>query len=431
MSSRLVVLGLARPGAAWFADVARWASSGVLGIEFHKAVSVAEAHAQFASGRVVSALLVDARLPGVDRELVAAAAEHGCTTILVAESGFAPDLGAAETLAPDFGPDELRGALTAAEPVPSPTDVPGLVDPADAADDTAPSAATVVVLGAGGAGTSTIASALAQGLAGDGEVLLADFALHADLALLHDVGDIIPGVPELVDAFRSGIPDAAHIRALTFTLAARGHRLLLGLRRHRDWTSLRARSLRAAIDGLQRSFDVVVIDTDADLEGEAQTGSLDVEDRNSLARASVQVADVVVAVGTPSLTGVQAINRIVRDLGDVGVERDRIVPVVNRAPNRRRARQELDAAIVALGAPTEGDVLLSPMFVPDRSGIERAFRDGTRLPSWLVDPLTDAVRGRLAAVGSRRATPSVDEAVPIEVGSLGGWGDEPDEEDVA
>lgn len=414
---RLVVLGLCRPGVRWFADVARWASSGVLEIEFHKAISVVEARGQLDAGRAVSALLVDARLPGFDRDLVDAARDAGAATVVVDGGRSHRDIGAVATLAPDFGPDDLGAALDGARRVPTPTQVPGVIELPVRTPDAEPGSA-IAVVGPGGTGTSTVAAALAQGLGAAADVLLADYALHADQALLHDVGDVIPGVPELVDAFRSGTPDPARLRALTYEITARTHHLLLGLRRHRDWTSLRARSLEAATRGLRRTFDAVVFDAEADLEGEAETGSLDVEDRNLLARTAVAVADVVVVVATGGLTGVHSLIRTIRDLEAAGVVADRIVPVLNRGPSRRRARVELHEAIVGLTSDDPARAVLSPVFLPDRAGVDLAFRDGTPLPAWIVRPVTDAVRARLDAVGPRpeASTPA---PVPVAAGSLG------------
>ena len=51
-----------------------------------------------------------------------------------------------------------------------------------------------------------------------------------------------------------------------------GYHLLLGLRRHRDWTAVRPHAFAAGLDGLRRAFRVVVADVDADLEGERTTG---------------------------------------------------------------------------------------------------------------------------------------------------------------
>ena len=77
-------------------------------------------------------------------------------------------------------------------------------------------------------------------------VLLADLNLDADQAALHDARDVVPGVAELVDAHRGGQPSADEIRTLTFRVPSRSYHLLLGLRRHRDWTVLRPRAFEAA-----------------------------------------------------------------------------------------------------------------------------------------------------------------------------------------
>ena len=61
----------------------------------------------------------------------------------------------------------------------------------------------VVIVGAGGSGTSTIAMALAQAWASTGtDTVLVDGCRRADLAVYHDVGDVIPGLPELVELHR-------------------------------------------------------------------------------------------------------------------------------------------------------------------------------------------------------------------------------------
>ena len=161
--------------------------------------------------------------------------------------------------------------------------------------------------GSGGVGRSTLAMALAAGLAADprdaGLVVLADLALHAQQALLHDAGDVVPGVVELAEAYRGTALDAAEVRSVCFSVPGRGYDLLLGLRRHRDWTALRPRALAVALDGLRRAYRVVVSDVDPDVEGEAECGSLDVEDRNLLARTVLRDAEIVLVVGLPGLAG--------------------------------------------------------------------------------------------------------------------------------
>ena len=82
----------------------------------------------------------------------------------------------------------------------------------------------VAVTGTAGAGASTVAAALTQGLGDDpryaGVVVLADLALDAHQAVLHDAGDVVPGLPELVDAHRLGQPSTDEVRRLTFAVAA-------------------------------------------------------------------------------------------------------------------------------------------------------------------------------------------------------------------
>jgi hypothetical protein len=271
--------------------------------------------------------------------------------------------------------------------------------------------------------------AVAQALAADprhgGLVVLADLALDADQALLHDAGDVVPGVQELVDAHRAGTPASDEVRSLTFDVPDRGYALLLGLRRHRDWTALRPRAVDAAIDGLRRAYRVVVADVDPDVEGEEQCGSVEVEDRNVLARTAAAHAGVVLAVGLPGTKGVHSLLRVLDGLFDLGVDPQRIVPVLNRAPRSPRQRAELTRALAGLLADRHGGGRLpSPVFVPERRRLEDAVRDGHRLPPALCAPLGAAIAALLEhpAVGTS-ASPAP-EPVAVVPGSLGTWSDD-------
>ena len=51
----------------------------------------------------------------------------------------------------------------------------------------------------------------------------------------------------------------------------------------------------------------VVADVTGDVEGEAEGGSADVEERNHLARSAVLNSSVVVAVGAPGMKGVHSL----------------------------------------------------------------------------------------------------------------------------
>jgi hypothetical protein len=419
-SDRFVLLGLARPRTAWFAEVSRWATSAIVPAEFVKCVSVEELRARLSSGRAWSAVLLDAGLPAVDRDLLAAARDAGCAPIVVdAESTRRwVDLGAAAVLPVAF---DRRGLLEVLDAVATavdravgvPDDDAGVVDPSTRAP------LVIAVCGPGGTGGSMTAAALAQGLAADGaDVVLADLARHAEQAVLHDVRDVVPGVQELVEAHRSGAPTPTDVRALTFSIVERGYSLLLGLRRSRYWPTLRPRAFDAAFASLCAAFDVVVADITADLEGERDGGSVDVEERNLAARTAVAAADVVLVVGRPGVKGIHALVRVVGDLGAADVPAERIVPVVVTAPRSPRARAELATAVVDLTRSSLGAAVPATLFLPSRP-VDAAVRDGAPMPAPLPSRLAAAVTALHARVGARGRAALVPERVaPGTLGSL-------------
>ena len=424
---RFVVLGLAPARAGWFRSVGSWANSGALPAEFVKCLSAEEVGARLASGRPFSALVADGCLPSVDRDLVARAAAAGCAVFVVHDRRVARDwsaLGVAKVLGADFGRDDLLHALSAHARV--------VQRSAARADDVVgrPSpggwrGTVVAVTGPGGTGASTAAMALAQALGDDvrqsGMVLLADLRLHAELAMLHDAGDLGPGVQELVEAHRAGLPSSDEVRGLVVSPDGRPYSLLLGLRRARYWATLRPQAFAAAFESLERAYRVVVCDVDPDVEGEEDGGSLDVEERNIMSRTAVTRAQAVFVVGSPSLKGLHGLVRVIEGLLSVGVSPERIVPVLNRAARSGRTRSTLSAALAELVGPllpltVDGVTgLAGPLFLPERR-LEESLRDGTRLPGALASPLAGALR----AV-AERARPADEPGVPepVRPGALG------------
>ena len=279
----------------------------------------------------------------------------------------------------------------------------------------------LAVCGPGGTGASTVAAALAQGIGSDarygGQVLLADAALHAEQAMLHDSTELGPGIQELVEGHRLGRPDPDEIRRLTFEVPHRNYRLLLGLRQAEAWVALRPKATDAAIAGLRRSFQVVVADVTGDVEGEKETGSVDVEDRNHMARSLTSQANVTVAVGTAGLKGVHSLAGLIRRLVRSGVGQERILAVVNRAPRHPVSRAESARALAALlGASGIELPLAGPLALPERN-LEDVFRHGGLFPEALVRPLTQAVD----ALARRVADTAPPLAIPVRIapGSLG------------
>ena len=113
---------------------------------------------------------------------------------------------------------------------------------------------------------------------------------------------------------------------------------LLGLRRHRDWTAIRSHPLKTAMNGLLRTYRFVIADTDADMEGESETGSKDVEDRNRLARTAITHGDPVIVVGAGDTLSLHSLVRTLVGLADSGIGVGRLLPVVNCAERRPRYR---------------------------------------------------------------------------------------------
>jgi hypothetical protein len=266
-----------------------------------------------------------------------------------------------------------------------------------------------------------MAIALAQGLASDPangrRVLLADLARRADQAMLHDAVDLGPGLQELADAHRLGRSGVDEVWRTTFDVESRGYRLLLGLRRPEAWSALRPRAIDSSLEGLRSAFRVVVADITGDFEGEAEGGSVEVEERNHLSRAAALRASVVLAVGVGGLKGIYSLANLIRELARCGVPSERIIAVVNRSPRHPRARAESARALATLLSGAAVDTALSsPVCVPERK-LEEHLRDGSPLPPAVVDPLLRAV----LAVTERLADapPPLESPQPVRPGSLG------------
>jgi len=427
-SERWVVLGLAHPRAQWFSELARWATTAAAPIEFVKCMSAQEARVRLGSGRAHSALLVGDRASGFDRDLVESARSVGTAVIVVdpADHRDWSDLGVSGVLHTPFDRTELVAALQQhATPVQA---IQSRIAETPATIGTW-RGQLVAITGPGGAGKSVASMALAQTLASEagnrGMVLLADLALDAEQAMLHDARDVVPGVQEMVDAHRSGRMTVERTRSLVFDTGDRGYHLLLGLRRHRDWTALRRKSFEAALDTLLRSYRLVIADITADFEGDSETGSLDVADRNLISRTVIERADAVVAVGTHGMKGIHSLARTTRDLLSHDVEPERTITVVNRAP-RSPAKRADDALALAnlVGRADGANSLAGPLFLPERKDLEAALRDGVRLPTALGAPLAKEVQRRLTEQPSRADLPLDLELEPVVPGSLGSWTEE-------
>jgi hypothetical protein len=182
---------------------------------------------------------------------------------------------------------------------------------------------------------------------------------------------------------------------------------------------LRPRAFDAAFASLAQAYRWLVCDCDAEVDGEPEVGSADVQDRNHMARTAIGEADVAFVVGQGGLKGVHSMVRVVAELLEFGLDAARLVPVVNRAPRSPRTRAELTRTLADL---LDGRALATaaPVFIPERH-VDDLFRDGTRLPTALTTPIAAAFAAVAdhAPARARSSTP-----VPVAVGSLGHWNDD-------
>ena len=210
--------------------------------------------------------------------------------------------------APPDGPTRTRATIGPEPTTPGATDEVGRTRPVpDAAMPVR--GGLVAVCGPGGTGASTVAMAVAAGLARLGPgVVLADLALRAGQAVLHQVVATEAGLEALVHAHQIGRPTPEEAHRQTLPLDGSAYHLLIGLRRPSLWTAIRPLAFDATLQSLRALFSVVVADITGDLEGEAATGSVDLGERNHMARRSTATADVVVVVGADGPTARRALD---------------------------------------------------------------------------------------------------------------------------
>ncbi len=401
--ARYVIAGAARPRSLWFNEVSQWANAGSIPAEFVKCVGLAELRSHVVSGRPLSSLLIDGGLPGLDRDLFAVAAERDIAVIVARDPRVPTDwkaLGAKAVLESSFERGALLSALSATSALVSRAE-PTVHNPDDQTSASPIQGHTFAVTGTGGTGASTVAMALAQGLGRTAEyatnVALADLCLRADQAMLHDTQAVTPGIQELVERFRTRSLTPDDIRRLCFTIDGRGYDLLIGLRRRRFWTSLRPAACTSSLNAFANAYAASVFDVDNDVEGENESGSIDIEERNVLARTALRMADSVVVVGQASLKGLHSLTRVIHDLGDYGIDPSRIQPVLNYAPQNPRARAAYASALVDLvDKPDlqESENIAPPLFLPTRN-VDECVRAIAPLPNGIVDPLASYALHRL------------------------------------
>jgi hypothetical protein len=430
-NERFVVLGVAPVRREWFRRVGRWANEATLPVEFVKCVAIGEVISRLESGRPFSALLVDASAAGLDRDVIDLANAVGCSPIIV-DHGLVDrdwrELGARAVIPERFDAGDL-GAILEEHSQPIGRSIGVTEMSAGKPDVEIRYGQIVAVTGAGGLGVSTVAMALAQGLAQNDRrrpLLLADMALRASQAMFHDARDVVPGLTELIESHRLGVPNFVEATSSIHSFPERGYDLLLGLRHERDWVSIAARALAASWTTLTTRYDTTVCDITGEFDGADETGSNDIEDRNRLARMAAQRADLVLVVGTPGAWGIHHLVRTILSLSDLGVPSNRILPVVNHAPRQPRSRSQITSAVADLlgSRIVNAEHVPSPVFLPTRRNLESTLRDGDPIPSSITARLAAAVDALLSKTEPAQGPDHDGDPIPVAPGSLGTWSDD-------
>jgi hypothetical protein len=370
------VATLGRPGPAWPRAVARWGSSATLPLDATTCVSAEELRSLVRSAPVTLAI-VEAGLPGVDRVLAADVRQAGVALAVVdgpALGGAVDRLEPDAVLPVDFDPDALAAVLQAH------TRTQRREEPTAHGSPDATAARLVAVTGTAGAGASTVAQALATSLADGSSTLLADLALDADQQLRHGVTPGHDGVFELAEALRHAPPEAVEPK----TARIGGYDLLCGLRRRQEWVALSETVTEQLLGVLRRDRDHVVADVSPELDGQAETGSIDIEERNGLARMVIDRAAVVVVVGHWSTTGVPRLVRLLGEIERHGVPRERLRPVLNRGPRTAAGRTAAIHAISGLLDDLGTGPWPRPVALPHERRVEGCLREARPLPARLV-----------------------------------------------
>jgi hypothetical protein len=238
--------------------------------------------------------------------------------------------------------------------------------------------------------------------------------------MFHHIGDVIPGRPELVEAHRSDRLDPDEVRRLTFDVPSRGYSVLLGRRRVAEWVTLRRGAVVAALDGLARSFDTLVVDVDPDLDGQEATGSADVGDRHAVTLAALGSADAVLVVGRPDLKGLHALVALLDEVLEVGVPAHRVAPILVASPRSPAARASTSAAVARLvggttatapGGDTSAEPVRPVLHLPRVRGLDDVHDRVGALPASICQPLGRMLRHLIDDVGARPAHPGEHEVV--------------------
>ncbi len=244
-------------------------------------------------------------------------------------------LGVDAVVESDAGPRAFLESLLllTREPDDAPIVAPGEPTSVSSADATS-AGRTILVGGPAGAGKTEIAIELARALAGrEGATALLDADEVAPSVAARLSTPIEPNLRSAIDAVEFGLGTlSGSLRSVPHA----GFTLVAGLPNVAAWSQVRPGEVARVLRGLAGSFEAVVVDVAAPLD-DVGAGS---RGRYALARALLQEADEVVAVGGADPVGVTRLLAWLASAHSIAPDAQMHV-VVNRAPRDRFRRGEV------------------------------------------------------------------------------------------
>jgi MinD-like ATPase involved in chromosome partitioning or flagellar assembly len=301
------------------------------------------------------AVLLDASVPWLDRDLVATLRDAGVAVVAVGEPSSALDALGVLTVASDASPSALAGIVSSLAPLVA-------VEAPTAAHGGA-GGRLVAVWGATGApGRTTVAVHLAIESARTGRrTLLVDGdAWAASVAQLLELSES----PSVAQAARSAARGWPEPLSEFLQPAPHGLEVLVGLPRAELWPEVSPEGWRSLLDEARDAFDTVVVDVAAPAEEDEEL----VVDRipfrrNVMTTLALDLAHRAVLVTTADPIGLRRGILAHRQWSDRPRRSDELAVVLNRLPKSARQSQDCSRAVERwVGGPPTAMLPAEPTF---------------------------------------------------------------------
>ncbi|MBK5289671.1 MAG: chromosome partitioning protein [Acidimicrobiia bacterium] len=292
-----------------------------------------------------TAVVLDASLPWLDRDLVTTLRRAGIEAFAIGNSARLLDRLGVHCLALDATPELIAAALYSLES-PVPCDPRSAAGVGEAADGTADAGRIVAVWGgAGSPGRTTVAVhvAIETARAGARTLLIDGDAWSASVAQLLELHES----PSLAQAARLAADGWPSPFDTTVQFGPNGLAVLAGLARAELWPEVREIAWRGVLAAATTQYDVVVVDLAAPIEEDEELAYDRVPyRRNLLTRIALERADDILLVAAADPVGLRRAVVAHRNLTEGLPDASRKVRVVlNRAPRAGRRLQECSRSV--------------------------------------------------------------------------------------